>query len=299
MPSAKFDGLEIEYETFGASDAEPILLIMGLGSQMVGWTEDFCTRLAAAGGGHHVVRYDNRDTGLSTRFEGGEHDDVLGAMQAIAEGRPVRAPYLLGDMATDAAGLLEALGLSDAHIVGASMGGMIAQSLAIEFPERVRSLVSIMSTTGDPSLPPPTPAAMGALMKPPPASRDEAISQALEVWKTIGSPGFPFDEERIRRRTNESYDRGHYPEGGERQMVAITASPDRTEALGAVRAPTLVIHGEADPLVSIACGRATEAAIPGARGLYLEGMGHDLPVELYDELVEAIAEHAAGCSGEG
>lgn len=294
MPRADLGAVEIEYESFGSRDAEPVLLVMGLGSQLVGWTEDFCERLAAAGDGHQVIRYDNRDVGLSTRFEGSEHDSVPEAMRAAREGRPVRAPYLLRDMAADAAGLIGALELGSAHVVGASMGGMIAQTLAIDFPERVRSLVSIMSTTGAPDLPPPSPAAMAALLKPPPRSLDEAVAQALETWQVIGSPGFPFDAERLRRRTEESYARGHHPEGALRQLVAILASGSRREALAAVTARTLVIHGQADPLVPVEGGLATRAAIPGARGLFFEGMGHDLPVELYDALVAAIAAHAAG-----
>ena len=291
MARASCNGIEIEYETTGAPGAEPVVLIMGLASQLIGWTEPFCEALA--GRGHFVVRFDNRDVGLSTKLDGAEHDSVLDAMRNAAAGVPVKAPYLLRDMAADTAGLLDALGLERAHVVGASMGGMIAQTLAIELPERVASLVSIMSTTGAPGLPGPRPEALRVLLSAPPASREQAIAQALAAWRTIGSPGFPFDEARIRERAARSWDRCHHPAGVARQLVAITASGSRREALRGVRAPTLVIHGEDDPLVPLACGRDTAQAIPGARALFLPGMGHDLPVELYDTLVDAIARHAA------
>jgi pimeloyl-ACP methyl ester carboxylesterase len=260
VPRARANGIELAYETFGEAGAEPLLLVMGLASQMIGWTEAFCEALAARG--HRVVRFDNRDVGLSTKLEGVEHDSVLDAMRAAADGKPIRAPYLLRDMAADAAGLLDALGLERAHVVGASMGGMIGQTLAIEFPERVQTLVSIMSTTGEPGLPPPRPEALRVLLAPPPITRDEVIARALSAWKVIGSPGFPFDEARIRERAERSYDRCHHPEGVKRQIVAVTASGSRKEALAGVRAPTLVIHGEDDPLVPVECGRATARAIP-------------------------------------
>lgn len=290
MPRARANGIELEYETFGHPDAEPVVLVMGLGSQMIGWTEGFCARLAARG--HRVVRFDNRDVGLSTKIEDAEHDKALEALAKSRRGEPVRAPYTLRDMAADTADLIAALGLEAAHVVGASMGGMIAQSLAIHFPERVRSLTSIMSTTAAPDLPGPRPEAMRALLTPPPRTREEAIDQALATWRVIGSPGYPFDAERIRERAARSWDRCHHPAGVERQLVAIAAAPSRREALAGVRAPTLVVHGEDDPLVPVECGRDTLAAVPGAQGLFLPGMGHDLPVELYDTLADAIAETA-------
>ena len=287
---ARCNGIEIEYETFGERACEPVLLVMGLASQMLGWTEPFCEALA--GRGYFVVRFDNRDVGLSTKLDGARHDSVLDAMRKAAAGLPVRAPYLLRDMAADTAGLIEALGLERAHVVGASMGGMIAQSLAIEFPERVGTLVSIMSTSGAPDLPGPRPEVLRLLLVAPPTSRAQAVAQALVTWRTIGSPGFPFDEARIRERAERSWDRCHHPAGVARQLVAISASGSRRRALGGVRAPTLVIHGEDDPLVPVACGRDTAQAIPGAQALFIPGMGHDLPVELYDTLVDAIARHA-------
>jgi pimeloyl-ACP methyl ester carboxylesterase len=290
MPRARCNAIELEYETFGADGAEPVLLIMGLGGQLVGWTEEFCEALAARG--HRVIRFDNRDVGLSSKIEGVEHDSVIDALQNARAGRPVRAPYLLRDMAADAVGLLDALGLAQAHVVGASMGGMIAQTLAIEFPARARTLVSIMSTTGARDLPPPSPEAMKALLFAPAKTRQEASDQAVAAWRVIGSPGFPFDEKRVRARAERQWDRCHHPAGFARQLVAIQGSGSRREALRALRVPTLVIHGEDDPLVPVTGGRDTQAAIPGAQGLYIPGMGHDLPVELYTTLVNAISEHA-------
>jgi pimeloyl-ACP methyl ester carboxylesterase len=291
VPRAPVNGIEIEYECFGAADAEPLLLVMGLGTQMIGWTQPFCEGLAARG--HRVVRFDNRDVGLSTKLQDVEHDGVLEAMRKIQDGKPVRAPYRLRDMAADAAGLLDALGFERAHVVGASMGGMIAQELAIGFGERVRTLTSIMSSTGEPGLPTARPEAMQVLLSEPAATREAAVENALKAWKVIGSPGFPFDEARIRARAEVSFDRCHHPAGIGRQLVAITASGSRREALEKLATPTLVIHGEDDPLVPVECGRATLEAIPGARGLFIPGMGHDMPVELYETLGDAIAGHAA------
>jgi len=291
MPRARTNGIEIEYECFGAAEAEPVLLVMGLGAQMIGWTDEFCERLA--GRGHRVIRYDNRDVGLSTKFSDSDHDTVMEAFAKAMSGQPVKTAYQLSDMAADAAGLLDALDIASAHVAGASMGGMIAQALTLDFPDKVATLTSIMSHTGEPGLDPASPEAMQVLLKPAPVGRDAVIEQALETWRVIGSPGFPFDEARIRERAGRSFDRCHHPAGAERQLVAITASGSRREALGGVTTPTLVVHGEDDPLIPVAGGRATLAAIPGAKGLFIPGMGHDMPVELYDTLVDAIHEHAA------
>lgn len=294
MARARTNGIEIEYETFGpappADGAEPLLLIMGLGSQLLGWTDAFCERLVERG--HHVIRYDNRDVGLSTKFADAEHDSVPEAMAKAASGQPVKTAYELRDMAADAAGLLDALELPRAHVVGASMGGMIAQTLAIDSPERVATLTSIMSHTGERGLGQPTPEASKVLMTPAPAERDAVIAQALRTWKVIGSPGFPFDEARIRDRAGRSFDRCHHPAGTERQLVAVVAAGSRRDALERLQTPTLVIHGEDDPLVPAEGGRATLEAVPGARGLFIPGMGHDMPVELYDTLADAISGHA-------
>lgn len=291
MPSARCNGVEIAYEEIGAKDGRPIVLIMGLGVSLVFWDDDFCALLAERG--YRVIRFDNRDVGRSTKLDALGVPNVLQAMMALMMRRPIAAPYLLSDMARDTVGLMDALGIERAHVVGASMGGMIAQTLAIEHPERLFSLTSIMSTTGDPALPQPEPAAMATLLRPPPAERSAYLDQAVRVWRTIGSPGFPFDEERVRARAAAHFDRGHHPPGVARQLVGILASGDRTAALRRVTAPTLVVHGVDDPLIPLRAGEATAAAIPGADSVLIEGMGHDLPREAWPRIVGAIADLAA------
>ncbi len=291
MPSARCNGVEIAYEEIGAKDGRPIVLIMGLGVSLVFWDDDFCALLAERG--YRVIRFDNRDVGRSTKLDALGVPNVLQAMMALMMRRPIAAPYLLSDMARDTVGLMDALGIERAHVVGASMGGMIAQTLAIEHPERLFSLTSIMSTTGDPALPQPEPAAMATLLRPPPAERSAYLDQAVRVWRTIGSPGFPFDEERVRVRAAAHFDRGHHPPGVARQLVGILASGDRTAALRQVTAPTLVVHGVDDPLIPLRAGEATAAAIPGADSVLIEGMGHDLPREAWPRIVGAIADLAA------
>lgn len=286
MPRAAVNGIELEYETFGDPSAPPLFLVMGLGAQMLLWEEDFCGALADAG--FFVVRFDNRDVGRSTILAAAGVPNVFEAMQALASGRPVDAPYTLADMADDTVALMRALGVARAHVVGASMGGMIAQTLAIRHPDRLRSMTSIMSTTGDPSLPPATPDAMRVLLTPPPGDREGNVARALAAWKVIGSPQYPADEDRLRDLFGRAFDRGYHPEGVARQMTAIFASGDRTAALRSVTVPTLVIHGAADPLIRVEAGRATAAAIPGAELLVIEGMGHDLPRPLWPQLVDAI-----------
>ena len=294
MPRARANGIEIEYETFGDPADPTLLLVMGLGGQMILWPEELCSDLAARG--LHVVRFDNRDVGRSTWLEQAGMPDVAGALGAALQGRPIPAPYLLRDMAADAVGLLDALGVDIAHVVGASMGGMIAQTLAIEHPARVRTLTSIMSTTGHPGLPQARPEAMAVLLTPPPADRAGSLDAAVRTWRTIGSPGFPFDEAEVRRRAALAFDRGVNPPGVARQLVAILASGSRREALRGVRAPTLVIHGLADPLVPVEGGRDTAQAVPGAELLEFEGMGHDLPRPLLSGFVEAITKLASSGS---
>lgn len=286
MATVQANGIRIEYDVFGDRNARPLLLIMGLGGQMIQWHEEFCQALADRG--HFVIRFDNRDIGLSEKIESAGVPDVAALVQALQERRPLSAPYTLDDMADDAAGLMDALGLESANVCGASMGGMIAQTLAIRHPQRVRSLVSIMSTTGDPSLPQGRPEAMQFLLRPAPAQRQRYVEHAVELWRTIGSPGFPFEEEEIRRRAALAFDRCFYPAGQVRQLAAILAHGDRTEGLRRVRVPALVIHGTGDPLVPVECGRATAAAIPGAELLLIEGMGHDLPRGAWPRIVEAI-----------
>jgi len=291
MPSAAANGIDIAYEEFGDRGATPVLLVMGLGAQMLLWHEDFCAALARRG--YRVIRFDNRDVGESSWLDHLGMPDVLAVLAAVTAGQAVDVPYLLRDMAADAAGLLAALDIERAHVVGASMGGMIAQALAIGHPGRVRSLTSIMSSTGNPDLPPPRPDALGVLLTPPPPDREGAIERGVTVFRTIGSPGFPFDEAEVRSLAARCYDRGFNPAGVARQLVAILASGSRVAALRTVRLPTLVVHGVEDPLVPLAAGQDTANAIPGAELLAIEGMGHDLPRPVWPRLVDAICRLAA------
>jgi pimeloyl-ACP methyl ester carboxylesterase len=288
MPVARSNGIEIEYEVIGPPENRPLLLIMGLGTQMIHWDDELCAELVAHG--HRVIRFDNRDVGGSTKLDGNGVPNVLAAMVAAARGSTVDAPYRLSDMAADAAGLLDALDIDSAHVVGASLGGMIAQTLALEHPDRVRTLTSIMSTTGHPDLPTATPDAAAALFQPAPSDREGNIERAVRVFRVIGSPGFPFDEERVRARAARAYDRCFHPAGVARQMIAIIASGSRRDALRALRVPTLVVHGAEDPLIPLACGLDTAESIPGAELLIIEGMGHSLPAATWPRLVEAITE---------
>jgi pimeloyl-ACP methyl ester carboxylesterase len=265
--------IEIAYEAFGDPGDPPVLLIMGLATQMLGWHEEFCAALAERG--LFVIRFDNRDSGLSTHL----HDAPR------VEGG---APYTLSDMARDTVGLIEALGLERAHLVGVSLGGMIAQTVAIEHPERVLSLTSIMSTTGDPAVTVPTEEALAVLLQPPPRGREEAIERAVANFAVIGSPGFEPDEAWLRERAALSYDRAFDPPGVARQLAAVRVSEDRTARLRELRVPALVMHGADDPLIPVAAGRATAAAIPDAELVVFDGMGHDLPRQLWPEMIERI-----------
>ncbi len=285
--TVRANGIDIAYDTFGDASAPPMLLVMGLGEQLIAWDDEFCVALAAHG--YWVIRFDNRDVGLSTRFDEAGIPDILAMMQ----GAPIPPPYTLRDMAADAVGLLDALQISSAHVVGISMGGMIAQEIVINWPNRVRTLTSIMSSTGDPTLPPPRPEAMALLMTPPPPDREGYIQSAFQTWRVLNGPSFPIDEERVRVRAGNSFDRGLSPAGTMRQLAAIVRSGSRREALGDVRIPSLVIHGDADPLVPVEGGVATADAIPEAELLIIKGMGHDLPVPVAPQVIEAIVRHAA------
>jgi pimeloyl-ACP methyl ester carboxylesterase len=275
-------GIDIAYERFGDRDAPPVLMVMGLATQMLGWHEQFCAALVARG--LHVIRFDNRDVGLSTHMHDARAPDVMAALA----GDSSSASYTLSDMAGDSIGLLDALELDTAHIVGASMGGMIAQTIAIEHPNRVRSLTSIMSTTGDPTVGQATQAALGALLAAPATSRQEAVERTVSIFRVIGSPGFELDEADLRERAALSYDRADDPLGVARQLLAIIASGDRTASLRTVDEPTLVLHGADDPLVDVSGGRATAEAIPGAELVIFDGMGHDLPRPLWPEITARI-----------
>jgi pimeloyl-ACP methyl ester carboxylesterase len=288
MTAATANGISIEYATTGDPGHPPLLLIMGLGAQLTAWDDEFVEELARRG--FYVIRFDNRDVGRSTWFDEAGAPDVA----AIAAGATAQPAYLLADMADDAAGLLDALGIPSAHVLGVSMGGMIVQSFAVQYPERARSLVSIMSTTGDPSVGQPHPEAISALLSAPPADREGAIEQSVVMWRVIGSPGFPFHEDRVRANAAAAYDRAFHPEGTARQLVAIVSSPDRTPGLAKVEVPTLVVHGESDPLVDPSGGSATAAAIPGAELWTIPGMGHDLPPELFEQIADRVAALALG-----
>ena len=277
--------IEIAYEEFGEPDGPALLLVMGLGVQMLGWDTEFCELLA--GEGFRVVRFDNRDVGRSTQYDGPVPD-----WPALLGGDRSSATYLLDDMADDAVKLLDHLGIDAAHLVGASLGGMIAQTIAIRHPDRALSLTSIMSRPGDPASGQPHPEAFEALLNPPPNDREAIADWAARNWDVIGSPGFERDTDAIRRRAQESYDRGYNPRGVGRQLAAIIASGDRTADLAKLDLPTLVIHGEEDPLIDVSGGRATAAAIPGAKLITIPGMGHDLPRELWPRFVEEIAANA-------
>ncbi len=292
MPRAAANGIEIEYEEIGSPLATPLLLIMGLGAQMVLWPDEFCEQLAARG--FRVIRFDNRDVGLSTKFD--EQCPDPGALQAkLMAGEAVEPPYTLNDMAGDAVALLSALGIESAHIVGASMGGMIAQLVAIEQPQATRSLTSI-SSTPNPQLDDASPAAAEALLTPPPTGREEAIAYGVEMQRVLYGPGFEFDEELVRETVTRAYDRSVDTAGTARQLVAILTNGDRTEALRGVKAPALVIHGDADPLVPIRSGYETAEAIPGAKMLVVEGMGHEMPQGAWPRVIDGIAGLAAGAS---
>jgi pimeloyl-ACP methyl ester carboxylesterase len=288
---APANGIELAYQEIGDPEGEPLLLIMGLATQMLAWDEPFCAMLAERG--FRVVRFDNRDIGRSTKIEAAG----LPRRTDMLLGRRRTAPYLLRDMADDTTGLMDHLGIDSAHLVGASMGGMVAQTIAIRRPERARSLVSMMSTTGNRWLGLPAWKAFGTLFARPGAGREAAIEHTVRIFRTIGSPGYPMDEERMRVLAAASYDRSHSRAGVARQLHAITASGDRTDALRKLRLPSTVIHGAGDPLIRPIAGRATARAIPGSHLRLVDGMGHDLPRELWQTFTEEIAATAARAPG--
>lgn len=291
MPRVAANGIEIEYETYGEADARPLLLLRGLGTQLIHWDPEFCRRLAGAG--HYLVIFDNRDVGLSTHLHSAGRPDLAQAVAALQSGHDPKLPYRIQDMAGDVVGLMDALGLRSAHIAGISMGGLIVQVTACEYPERIRSMTSVMAATGNPELPGPTPAAMQALMEPAPGERGPYIEQTVASSKVFGSPGFPTSDAVLRERAGQAFDRAFDPDGIARQMAAIQTSGDRRPALAALTVPTLVIHGADDPLVRVEGGRDTAATIPGAELRVIEGMGHDVPPGLYDVFVDAIAAHTS------
>jgi pimeloyl-ACP methyl ester carboxylesterase len=284
------EGITLCYETFGNASDPPALLVMGLATQMIGWPDDFCHELA--GRGFHVVRFDNRDAGRSTHVGGAPPSVAQLLLRSRRAGR-----YTLADMARDTAGLLHGLDLAPAHVIGASMGGMIAQTLAARHPECVRSLVSIMSSTGNRWSGQPSPTLYSMLLRRPARGREASIDHTVGVFSAIGSKGLPQDLDHVREVAGRSYDRDHDPAGPGRQLGAIIASGDRTAELRRIAVPTLVVHGTGDRLVSPSGARATARAIPGARKLMIEGMGHDLPRAAWPQILDGIGETAERADG--
>lgn len=285
MPRARVGEVELEYDVRGAGP--PLVLIMGIGAQLIHWPEPFCDQLAAHG--LTVIRFDNRDAGRSTCLEHLPPPRLLPNVLRVLLGRRAHAPYSLSDMAADVVGLLDALELEDAHVVGISMGGMIAQVLAIEHPARVRTLTSFASTPGDRRFA--RPRALASLLEPVPSDRQAAIRRSLKIMKAIGSPDYPMDEAAFLEIAHHAYERGVSSAGFARQFAAILASGNRLRRLADVRAPTLVLHGAEDPLIPLAAGEATAAAIPGAVLEVIPGLGHDLPRPLWPRITARIADH--------
>ena len=296
MPKAIANGIEIHYEEQGDKTAPPMLLIMGFGAQLTLWPDELVEALASRG--FRVIRYDNRDIGLSHKFDGVKAPGLVKMTLLSKLGLKPKVPYTLADMADDGAGLLDTLGIEKAHIVGASMGGMIAQHFVSRHADKCLSLTTIFSTTGNPKLPPAKPEAMKALVTRPDSTDEKVlVEHGMMVARTIGSPGYPTEDERLRERTTASVRRSFYPEGPTRHLSAIVADGDRRGMLKDVTVPTLVLHGEDDPLVPCEGGRDTAASIPGAKLKTIPGWGHDLPLELVDELADTIAGHAKANAG--
>lgn len=290
---ATANGMTLAYDSFGDSSAQPLILIMGLGTQMIAWDEAFCEQLAARG--YRVIRFDNRDIGQSTHLTAAGLPDIGKLLGQALAGQPVEAasvPYTLADMAQDTVSLLDHLGIDSAHIVGASMGGAIAQEIALRHPKRVRTLVSIMATSGASDLPPPTPEALQVLLTPTPLDRAGYVARYQQVMKVLRAGGDAQEEALDAPRAERAFARGLNPAGYARQLAAILASGSRRERLAALRTPTLVIHGDADPLVPIECGMDVTRQVPGARMVTIPHMGHALPKSSWTPIVEAIAEHA-------
>lgn len=288
MARIKANGIEIEYETFGAKSDPALLLIMGLGAQLTLWPEALCEGLAAKG--FFVVRYDNRDVGLSTDFDKWGVPNIMEAFMKLMKGEVVATPYLLDDLAADAIGLLDALDIDRAHMVGASMGGMIAQIVAARFPQHARSLVSIMSTSGRRGLPMGKPEAVAMLSAQPEGpSREQLIAHGIKLRTVIGSPGFPVDPAEQRALVERNIDRRYYPAGAARQYLAVMASGDRVDLLKTVKVPTLVLHGADDPLLPVDGGKDVASLVPGARIEIFPGWGHDVPKQMVPKLVESIS----------
>lgn len=291
MPVTNVNGVEIAYETHGDPSNPALMLVMGLGSQLVHWPDELVDGLVERG--LFVVRHDNRDVGLSQKFTDFGVPDLGAIATALASGEKPDAPYFVSDMAADAMGVLDDLGIERAHIMGVSMGGMIVQNMAGEYPDRIKSVVPIMTSSGEPGLDPATPEAMGALMAP---AKSDKLEDVLEnnnmIREAIGSPGFPSDPARNELYATRAYERCYHPEGTARQMAAVVASGGRADVLKNVTAPMLIIHGTDDPLVPISGGRDIAKHVPHAEMVEIEGYGHDLPLQLMPRFVEMIADFA-------
>ncbi len=287
MSKALSNNIEIEYDTFGDSASDPLLLIQGLGAQMIAYTTEFCNELVKQG--FYVIRFDNRDIGLSTKFEDFGIPNMQQVFMDKQLGKETKAPYTLGDMANDAVGLLDFLQIKKAHILGCSMGGMIAQMVPILHPHKVKSLISIMSSTGDPTLPGSKPEVAAAMFAPVAPTKEAIINNGIKLGKMLYGKGFPFNEERARVLAELAYKRSYYPQGYLRQTLAIMVGGDRTERLKALTVPTLVIHGGDDDLIHPDCGKATAAAIPNSELLIVPGMGHSLPIPAWPQVISAIS----------
>ncbi|HET8617984.1 MAG TPA: alpha/beta hydrolase [Acidimicrobiales bacterium] len=288
MPLAGANGIEICYEETGDPAGRPLLLIMGLGGQLIHWPEELVAGFAARG--FRVITFDNRDVGLSTHLDGARAD-VLGVLASRGSGAPPDVPYLLTDMAADTAGLLDHLGIDRTHVVGVSLGGMVAQTLAIEHPDRVATLTSVMSSTGDPDVGLPTADALNVLMAPPVTTREQYVEATVRNTHVYGSPGL-VDEDRIRRLSVLAWERSHDPDGAARQLAGVLASGSRSEGLRRLAVPTLVVHGTADTLVQPDGGERTAEVVPDAKLLMIEGMGHDLPPAMLPRVIDAVTAHA-------
>jgi pimeloyl-ACP methyl ester carboxylesterase len=292
MAQLQVNGLQIEYDTFGNANDDPVLLIMGLGTQMTAWSPDFCDALVKHG--HYVIRFDNRDIGLSTKFDGARAPGRLRYVLHHFLHTSLHAPYSLEDMASDAAGVLEALAIDSAHVVGASMGGMIAQLLAVRYPRRVKTLTSLMSSSGAPGLPRARPDVVKHVFTSRPNTGDPnaMLAHLTQSAKLLSSPGYPRSDEEWHELITASLNRSFYPMGFVRQMAAIVADGSRVQRLKMISKPTLVIHGSDDPLVPVEAGIDTAKHIKGARLEIIEGMGHDIPPQLINKLTTLIADHA-------
>lgn len=287
---AQANGLSLCYQQFGPADGRPLVLVMGFGAQMIHWDARFCELLGSRG--FRVVRFDNRDVGQSSWLDSMPAPSAMSIMSARLAGQTVRVPYSLGDMAADTLGLMDFLGMKAAHVVGASMGGMIAQEMAIAHPDRVLSLTSVMSSTGDPSLPKPKPEVMAVMMRPAQTGRDAYIEATKVLLGALRSPQEVADAQADAEFAALAFDRGVNPEGRARQFAALMVSGNRKSALSALRVPTLVIHGVDDPLIPLPAGEDTAATIPGARLVAIEGMGHSLPEAAWPRIVDAIDRHS-------